>query len=72
MTGEGKAAAVAAALQQPVSGTDASASPARLVRPIEGGSSMWLMDAPAASSLGLSISGRALVATDASARAVGQ
>ncbi|EFJ50850.1 hypothetical protein VOLCADRAFT_73437 [Volvox carteri f. nagariensis] len=63
MTGGSKAEAVRSALQVPDSDL-----PARLVRPVEGGSAVWIMDAPAAARLDVAGGARALLAADLAAR----
>ncbi|KXZ52922.1 hypothetical protein GPECTOR_8g3 [Gonium pectorale] len=68
MTGAGKADAVRAALQS--TGGAKTDMPARLVRPVEGGSAVWLMDAPAASKLDVATGARALLAADHAVRAM--
>ncbi|GIL47169.1 hypothetical protein Vafri_4055 [Volvox africanus] len=70
MTGAGKAEAVRAALQTPSPTGDPIEMPARRVRPVEGGSALWLMDSPAASRLDVAAGARALLAADNAARAL--
>ncbi|PNW79887.1 hypothetical protein CHLRE_08g370650v5 [Chlamydomonas reinhardtii] len=70
MTGASKADAVAAALQDPSATSDRTEMPARRVRPVEGGSCVWLMDAPAAGKLTIATGARALLAADQAARAL--
>ncbi|GLI58775.1 hypothetical protein VaNZ11_000528 [Volvox africanus] len=70
MTGAGKAEAVRAALQTPSPFGDSIEMPARRVRPVEGGSALWLMDGPAASRLDVAAGARALLAADNAARAL--
>ncbi|KAG2428904.1 hypothetical protein HYH02_014226 [Chlamydomonas schloesseri] len=70
MTGASKADAVAAALQTPSAAGDRLEMPARRVRPVEGGSCVWLMDAPAAGKLAIATGARQLLAADQAARAL--
>ncbi|GLC43113.1 hypothetical protein PLESTB_000861800 [Pleodorina starrii] len=70
MTGASKADAVRSALQSLAPAGDPADLPARRVRPVEGGSALWLMDAPAASKLDVAVGARSLLAADHAARAL--